>query len=182
MKIRCLLLMSMSVLAGCVSMSETECRNANAATWESIGQEDGQDGQTPERRLAQHREACAKVGVTPDRDRYLQGWSRGIVDYCTPERAYAVGLDGSSGNDAMCPGDSSRLFRLNAQLGRQVHDLKDDISRLQDEIRGMEKKLENPQLDRDARADLRAKIRHRDEELSRLRPLLVEMQMRPLVR
>ena len=58
-----------ATLGGCASLSKDECLNAD---WQDIGVRDGANGQ-PEEYLIQHSTACAKVGVTPDRTRWLAG-------------------------------------------------------------------------------------------------------------
>jgi hypothetical protein len=177
-----LLMALMVLLTGCASMSEQECLDAGASSWEGVGIADGQDGWSPDQRLEMHREACSEVGVRPDRKTYMKGWTRGVLDYCTPDRGYSVGLYGSSGNSSVCPGNTGILFEENVQLGLRVYNLKREISQTEDEIRDFQKKLDNKNLDRETSRDLHAKLRHRDEALTRLRVLLIEAQSIPVIR
>jgi len=181
MKTWCLVLV-LAGLAGCASLSEEQCRQAGATSWEGVGLADGQDGREADQRLEMHRDACGKIGIAPDRAAYMKGWSRGVLDYCTPDRAYSIGLSGFNGNDRLCPGNTGHLFRANIQLGQRVHHLKREIERTQDEIRDFEKKLSDKNLDRDTKLDLQSRIRQRDRELSHLRQLLIEAQSIPLIR
>ena len=57
-----LLLVGFASLSGCATMSGDECMTSD---WSAIGYEDGANVHTTER-LAKHRKACAKHGVTPD--------------------------------------------------------------------------------------------------------------------
>jgi len=177
-----LLCLPMALLAGCATLSEDQCRKAGATSWEGVGRADGQEGRDADYRLELHREACSKIGILPDRVTYMKGWNRGVLDYCTPDSGYAAGLSGSSGNDKICPGDSARLFRANVQLGRRVHELKAEINRVQEKIRELEKKLDDKNLERDARQDLRTNIRHRNDDLAQLKLSLIQAEAIPIIR
>jgi predicted RNase H-like nuclease (RuvC/YqgF family) len=82
----------------------------------------------------------------------------------------------------VCPGNTGILFEENVQLGLRVYNLKREISQTEDEIRDFQKKLDNKNLDRETSRDLHAKLRHRDEALTRLRVLLIEAQSIPVIR
>jgi len=163
-------------------MTKEECLEANATSWEGIGRIDGSDGWDPERRLEMHREACQEVRILPDRTSYMRGWHIGVVEYCTPDRAYSVGLSGSSGNSGVCPPAIRGFFDDNVELGLRVYNLRNQISSLESEIDSYEDRLRDPKLDGETRHDLHAKIRHRDEEISHLHMLLNEAQSMPIIR
>lgn len=177
-----LLIMVLVSLTGCASLSKQECLDASATSWEGIGFVDGHDGYNPDRRLAQHYEACSKVGVSPDRTTYMAGWSRGILEYCTPDRGYAIGLSGSSGNPELCPAESGAIFQDNVQLGLRVYEVKREMDSIYHEIEDLEERLDDKRLDKQARRDIRERIRHRDDEMSHLRWQLMEAQSIPLIR
>lgn len=153
-------------LAGCASMSPEECRVAN---WGERGYADGRNGFTPTR-IAEHRKACAEVGVVPDAQRYRQGWDRGVLEYCTPANAVAQGRAGSPYRN-VCPPHLEGPFVYWHQMGMDVYQAQrrvDDLDRqigqtrrqidkekdagkrriLQRELGRMEREL------RDARGDL----------------------------
>ena len=174
-----LILMSLS---GCASLSERECLEADATSWERIGYEDGFNGYHPDRRLNQHSEACGELGVLPQRETYMAGWSRGVREYCLPERAYQVGLSGSRGNPGICPDGTDFLFRENVELGLLIHELRREMDSVYHEIEDLERKLDDSKLDKRARRDLRDRIRYRDDQLSDLRWRLMEAQSAPLIR
>ena len=182
MKTLWLLLMLMLGLTGCASMTKEECLEANATSWERVGFIDGQDGWDPDQRLAMHREACQEVRIQPDRNTYMRGWHNGVVDYCTPDKGYSVGFSGSSGNPRICPPQTRGLFEDNVELGLRIYTLRNQISSLDSEIDGYERRLRDPQLDHETRRDLHSRIRHRDEELTHLRILLNEAQAEPVIR
>ena len=169
-------------LSGCASMTKEQCLQASATSWEHIGRVDGSDGWDPDQRLAMHSEACQEVHVLPDRKTYMRGWSNGVLEYCTTDRGYAVGLSGSSGNSRICPPETRGLFDDNVDLGLRVHDLRNQIHSLDSEIDDYESRLKDPKLDRETRHDLHERIRNRDRELTHLRMLLSEAQSIPVIR
>ncbi len=172
----------MAGLTGCASMTKEQCLEAGATSWEGIGWTDGQGGWDPEERLAMHREACQEVKVQPDRQSYMRGWNSGVLEYCTPDRGYAVGLSGSTGNSRICPGDTGELFDDNVELGLRIYNLQYQINQLDSEIDDYEKRLRDKKLDPETRRDLHAKIRNRDSELTHLRMLLHEARAIPILR
>lgn len=177
------ILMSAAALLGaCATMTKEQCLEANASSWEHIGYVDGGDGQDPEGRLELHRDACKEVRVLPDRNSYMVGWKNGLVNYCTPEKAYEVGRNGYSSNSRFCPPQIRDLFEDNVDLGRRVYNLRMELNSLESEINGYENKLSDKKLSNEARRDLHAKIRNRDRELSHLRMLLREAEAEPLIR
>lgn len=92
------ILITLLFLAGCASLSKDECAIAD---WYAIGIEDGSNGQDMSR-LGAHRKACAKVGVTPDTDRYTEGRLVGLQSFCTYQRGYSAGKWGRS-SQTVCP-------------------------------------------------------------------------------
>jgi len=182
MKVLWLLLVASVALSGCASMTKEQCLEAGASSWERIGWNDGRDGWDPDQRLAMHSEACQEVHVLPDRKTYMHGWSNGVIEYCTPDRGYAVGLGGSSGNSRVCPPETRGLFDYNVDLGLRVYNLRNQINSLDSEIDGYENRLRDPKLDRETRHDLHERIRNRDRELTHLRMLLNEAQSIPVIR
>ena len=77
-------------LTACASLSEDECR---AGDWATIGFEDGAQGRDAAF-IGEHREACAEYGIAPDLNAWLAGRERGLLSYCTVDRAYSLGRSG----------------------------------------------------------------------------------------
>ncbi|OGR23622.1 MAG: hypothetical protein A2277_09650 [Desulfobacterales bacterium RIFOXYA12_FULL_46_15] len=177
-----LLIAAVALLTGCATLSEQECLDAGATSWEEIGWVDGCEGYHPDRRLDQHYEACSKVGVSPDQDTYMAGWSRGILEYCTPDRGYAVGLSGSRGNPELCPYETRAIFQDNVKLGLRIYELKQEMDSLYYKIENLEKKLDDKQLDKHARRDIRERIRRLDHDMSDLRWQLNEARSISIIR
>jgi hypothetical protein len=132
-----------AAFSGCASLSKSECLNAD---WQDIGVRDGANGQ-PEEYLIRHSTACAKVGVTPDRERWLAGREQGLERFCTPQRAYQIGEYGGSFDAAICRNfDQERLFDA-YNKGRDVNRLAGEIGSLDNEIRDIHVLLEQKDLE-----------------------------------
>ena len=151
------------LLTGCASMSEQECLTAN---WLDQGFRDGRTGQ-PLARIGDHRKACAKVGVRPDDALYFQGRDQGIVLYCTPENALAVGRQGQPYRNA-CPAALEHQFLVSYEQGKQLYDAELRIEALNEDTRQLELLLRDED-DREKRRDLRQHIRDLDWERQRAR-------------
>src|SRR5688572_23929108 len=119
-----------AALSGCASLSKNECLSAD---WQDIGIRDGADGR-PEEYLIRHASACAKVAVTPDREKWLAGRDQGLDRFCVPYRAYQLGEYGASFDVGICRRyDQDRL--VNAyEHGLEVHRLGAEVDSIQGEI------------------------------------------------
>lgn len=87
-----LILLTLLTLGSCATLSEEECALGD---WRGIGFEDGAAGRAPDF-IAQHREACAEVGVSPNLSLWLAGREQGLRTYCTAQNAYSITRRGSS--------------------------------------------------------------------------------------
>jgi len=84
-------LMSAGALAGCASISESDCLAQN---WEEMGYKDGVSGRSG-RRLGKITKSCGKYNIAPDREAYFAGYDTGVPLYCSYENGYARGNDGN---------------------------------------------------------------------------------------
>ena len=141
---------ALAALSGCASLSKSECLSAD---WQDIGIRDGANGQ-PEEYLLQHSTACAKVGVAPDRERWLAGRAQGLDRFCTPERAYQIGENGNGFDAGICRNyDQERLFDA-YQKGRDVNHLAGQIDSIDSEIRDVRARLDKKDLEQKEREQL----------------------------
>lgn len=122
------------ILSGCATLSEDECRTAD---WRTIGYEDGMSGQLS-RRIGQHREACAEVGIAPDLQAYLAGHKQGVKHFCRPQNGFNLGKRGA-GYNGVCSGDAEYKFLRGYRSGKQVHQLYVKISALRRDIEQIHK-------------------------------------------
>jgi Protein of unknown function (DUF2799) len=152
MNLRSLILVpiALAALGGCSSLSKSECLSAD---WADVGVRDGANGRGEEY-LIQHSKACAKVHVTPDRDRWLKGRERGLERFCVPYRAYQIGEYGGGFDVGLCRGfDEERLLNAYEQ-GREVHRLAGEVGSLDSEIRDIRATLEKKDLEQKERERL----------------------------
>jgi Protein of unknown function (DUF2799) len=151
-------------LSGCASLSENECRTAD---WESIGYLDGTRGYNSGR-IGDHVEACAKVGISPDRKLYEEGRNRGLEEFCTGRNGVRVGEQGST-YSGVCPVDLEPGFLRGYNIGRDLYDLKSHMDRLQSEVQQTQARLrqKDPPLTDYQRDQLIYRLRDLEREYGR---------------
>lgn len=120
---------SVVALAGCASMSAEECL---VADWEAIGYEDGARGASGDT-LGRHRKACASAGVVPDFRAYERGRQAGLTEYCKAGVGYRVGASGGA-YTGVCPPDMEPDFMAGYLEGRELWELRSEVSRLEGSI------------------------------------------------
>ena len=170
-----LLLVLATATASCATTQVDErCGNTD---WYALGLEDGRAGH-PAERIAQHRKACAKLGVEPDELRYLQGRRDGIGDYCRPDNAFREGLAGRDYQGG-CNATFARNHRAAhdvAMLRKEAEANRSAIGWREAEIRGNSAsdtrkdnlRREVRDLER-TRETLRTQLQRAEQELQRLR-------------
>ena len=119
-------------------MSADECATSD---WSAVGYEDGSRGYTSER-FGNHREACAKHGVTPDFQAYQQGRTGGLVEFCQPSRGFNLGASGSSYN-GVCAANLEPDFLDAYRVGQQLHTLRSNVSSANSQIYVKESEIED---------------------------------------
>lgn len=105
-------------LGSCATMSQEQCL---AGDWYGQGRTDGAAGYGSGR-LADHADACARHGVTPDARAYHQGHQQGVRQYCVPGRAFRVAVSGGGYANGFCPADLEQDFLYAYSDGRLVWD------------------------------------------------------------
>lgn len=144
---------SLLFLPGCASMSPEQCLSAD---WAEQGYADGRNGYVPTR-IAEHRQACAEVGVMPDARRYRRGWDAGVLEYCTPANGVTTGRAGQAYRN-VCPPQLEGPFVYWHQLGMDAHDAQQrvaDLERERSELKRRQRKSEDAQERRDLQRDMR---------------------------
>jgi hypothetical protein len=124
-------------LSGCATMSGDECMTSD---WSAIGYEDGARGYTTDR-LANHRKACAKHGVTPDFAAYQSGRDQGLVEYCQPSRGFNVGSNGGRYN-GVCSVNLEADFMDAYNTGYHLYSLRSKVNRANSSIKSKEHELD----------------------------------------
>jgi len=139
-----LLIVLVSALCGCATLNKNECLYAN---WKAIGLEDGAKGRNLSY-LSRHRKACAKHGVIPDATLYMSGYEIGLMQFCTPERGFTLGL-GGAGYSGICPDELERDFLFAYQQGYEIYQAERQVKKIVDWLLDQENYL----------ADLHAEIK-----------------------
>ena len=129
--------LAMVGLSGCATMSGDECATSD---WSQIGYEDGSRGYTTDR-VAKHRKACAKHGVTPDFAAYQAGRDQGLIEYCQPGRGFSVGANGGSYN-GVCSVNLEGDFLDAYNAGYHLHALRSNVNRASSSISSKERELD----------------------------------------
>jgi hypothetical protein len=132
-----LVLLAMA-LGGCATLNESECR---AVDWKTIGYEDGTRGYSGER-IAQHRKACAKYGISPDLAAYQKGRDAGLREYCRPANGFRIGAAGRS-YAGICPSDLDDAFTAAHESGWHLHELRVRVSETVDRIESRRHELDS---------------------------------------
>lgn len=163
-----------SLLGGCASMSEDECRNAD---WYMIGLEDGSRGAAVTT-LANHRKACAKANVTPDLNAYESGHRTGLTRYCTYTNGVSLGRSGAGVNGS-CPASAVAFFdgydhghqiyeasRKVASIKAKITETEGLLETLSTDIETAEQTLVEGTGDKNTRRDMLNSLRDMREEVS----------------
>jgi hypothetical protein len=132
----CISALPLSLLGGCATLSESECRNSD---WYDIGFRDGRTGE-PQDRISRHAGACAEHGVAPDRARYLDGHEAGLEHYCTQHNGLATGQSGAA-YQGVCPAGEEEAFLSGYSVGQALYRVRSRLSSLDHEIQGLDKSI-----------------------------------------
>lgn len=125
------------VLAGCATMNQSECLNAD---WNMIGMEDGSKGRSLSY-IGNHRKACADYNVRPDMAAYEDGYAAGIREFCTEVNGYLLGKTGGS-YSGVCPKDLDDTFLSGYEAGRALHTASVEASKAASAVRSGKSQLE----------------------------------------
>lgn len=123
-------------LVGCASMNEQECQTAN---WYNIGLEDGSAGQ-PMTSISSYRQACAKHGVTANTQQYNDGYNEGVINFCTPQKGYNLGRNGSQYN-GVCPAPLEKPFVNAYQQGNDIYQQEQRVRSIESMISAKEQQI-----------------------------------------
>jgi len=176
MRIHWIGLGALILLGGCgggATVSESQCY---AGDWQTVGYRDGVNGRRSTE-LLEHQDACVPHGVVPDRASYMAGWREGVVEYCQPNNAFAVGERGW-GHNNVCPDDQKNDFERAYRDGRQLYLARAEVADVERRIHQKSVRLEqiktelvssateqlNPTLTPQARVELLAWTQRLSEE------------------
>jgi hypothetical protein len=130
------MVLAITVLSGCASMSSEECVNSD---WAAIGYEDGSRGYTTDK-FGSRRKACAKHGVTADFKAYQEGRDEGLVEFCQPSRGYNLGASGGT-YYGVCDVAMEEEFLDAYRVGAELHTLRSNVNNANSRIYSKEAEL-----------------------------------------
>ena len=178
MKVQLITLALMAaLLAGCASLSESECRSAD---WQRIGYEDAAGGR-PQGRSVAHSKACAEYGLGFDEQAYFSGYERGLPHYCNNENAVRIGLEGAR-YAGVCPLADYPTFESRYRVALLVYEQRQRLLALENRWRSLEYELDHAEDDQQRRT-IRAELYRLDRELRAERDRLyyAEEQLRRVI-
>lgn len=161
------------VLAGCASMSESECLEAD---WYQVGLRDGQDGY-PLARLDQHRKACSEYGVEARRDAWRAGRQEGLRGYCTAERGYEAGRAGKTYH-RVCTPRQERDFLPAYEAGESIYQMELELDNIEREIESLDDKLDEDSLSDRRRQEIRVEIQQLFRQARQLQNAILREERR----
>ena len=111
--------------------------------------------------------ACAEYAVKPNFSEYLQGYDKGIREFCQPDKGYHRGLNGFV-NNHVCTAPLRQAYNTAYKKGKQIYHLERRITNVRNEIDDnierkhnlehkryhLEKRLINESLAKNVRAKL----------------------------
>ncbi len=100
------------IAVSCDTVSEQQCQTLN---WANKGYSDGASGKTRSA-LSSHIQACSKYGMNVDTSLYLEGYKKGISQYCTYDTGFSLSEQGNS-YVSVCSGSLASEFRRGYEDG-----------------------------------------------------------------
>ena len=130
-------------------MSESECR---AIDWRTIGFEDGVAGYSGDR-IAVHRKACGKYGVSTDLAAYQAGRDQGLREFCQPANGFRVGSHGYE-YAGVCPAALEPAFLRSLESGQRLYTLESRAANAANQLASRRRELHDIQeaIEHDAMA------------------------------
>ena len=142
-------LAAFAVLAGCASLSESDCRQG---AWRDVGLTDGARGKRSSY-IMEHVKACGEFGITPNAQEWHRGREVGLKQYCTAANAYFVGTTGTR-LSPVCGGKDVNALQAANLRGLHWHGIGREIDQAKQEIRDINTRLAKLSADSTERASL----------------------------
>jgi hypothetical protein len=160
-------------LAACETTPAMSGAQCAVADWKAVGYQDGAEGR-PAERFITRQQACVAAGYGADQAAYMAGRREGLWNWCQPERAFRLGVDGA-GYNGVCPPELDGVFRdAHAEGARAYQALsaqrsaESAVSSLRSEREDIERKIDANEAGLIASKTDEERLRHRNE-LIRLR-------------
>ena len=101
-------------LTSCSTMRKKECESRQ---WSSQGYKDALKGY-PASHYSKQKNACMKFNIPVNKDRYMDGFKKGIREFCTYKNGYEFGIKGKRYEDS-CPKKLEEDFFKGYVAGKQ---------------------------------------------------------------
>jgi len=124
------------LLPSCASISEEECQAGN---WADLGYRDGVNGKSRDR-IADYVQTCGEYSTGVDRPAYLASYETGLTHYCTYDKGFERGQNGSSYN-TVCGGPMAIDFRAGYDEGYIEYELRQKYKRYESDIVSKEERI-----------------------------------------
>lgn len=92
-----IILFSLIFINSCTSLSKEECASQD---WFKLGKKNALNG-NHEPNVQKYEKNCAEFKITIESEKYIQGFDHGLSEYCSDEKAYELGENGST-KHGMC--------------------------------------------------------------------------------
>ena len=159
------------MLSACATISQSECVAGN---WSDLGYRDGVNGRARDR-LADYVQKCGEYNAPVDRQAYLASFETGLTHYCTYDKGFARGREGSSYN-SVCQGQAALDFRAGYEDGYREYELRQrykkftrDIEDAEAALADVKGRILDPAIAADEKDRLLKKKKRLDRELEELR-------------
>lgn len=126
-------------LSSCATMSPKECK---VADWKDKGYQDAISGYSSSR-LKEHRDACVKVKVKPDKSLYMVGYKKGEKEYCTYDNGIDAGENNKSVSKICNRNSKTKEFHKGYKIGNKRYKKQQEIKDKKDKLKTLDKKAKN---------------------------------------
>ncbi len=111
----------LGALAGCASKPASEDISCTDRDWQNFGLTMAESGREV-RTIDKYKNGCADF-TEKDLDAYLDGYSRGLISYCTYENGYERGKNNMTINN-ICPGEIQERYVKGYSEGQREYEIR----------------------------------------------------------
>lgn len=123
------------LIAGCSSgMKAVDCEKTD---WYQKGLAEGSEGENI-KTLYKYTKQCDDVGSSFSADEYRKGREEGLLNFCTEEKAFNLGLENKSYDKSVCSKSKFPLFSKSYKKGKLTRKLKKSKEKIEKEINSLE--------------------------------------------
>ncbi|TLX48743.1 hypothetical protein C1E24_02415 [Pseudoalteromonas phenolica] len=142
---RLLICLPLSLLIGCQSNTTQMACNASESEWYEFGQNSAITGKSV-RIFDAFKQQCAKQLTPTAQKSYIDGFSDGLISYCTFDNGFKRGQEGLELNQS-CPLEIRQEFEKGYKIGKKTRDekLKQAEFARREQLRSQQKKYVAPQ-------------------------------------